>query len=431
MDTLIDLALLLFGAKVGGIIFSKLRQPSVMGELIAGIILGPSLLSLVNNSSLVEAVSHLGLLFLILLVSLGIDWKLLEGNAEKYISIEFTRIIVTVALVYIAGSFMGWNVYTLMLMAFIIILSSTAIVARTLADLRVIASPQGQTLMGLEVVDEVVAIVSVALLANMMNGAAFSWEPIMTTVLLVVGLFVVMNRVGFKLVNRVTSSIQKYGIEEALLGFTLLLAFVLGSITESLSLASILGVFVAGMILSRSAQAPIVTRKVKEIGESFFVPIFFASVGLTINMFAALQQVSLIALLVAAILAIKAVSATSAMRFFGYSFGDSTKVASGFISLSEMTIVMAALAVTLIEPGLYVSIIAAFVIISAISPVVIGAAFRSRPSKDMMMEKPHPLRRVKNRVRLPSRKKYYHYPEKRVYNHQVKITKRESERVLD
>jgi Kef-type K+ transport system membrane component KefB len=67
MEPLINLALLLFGAKVGGVVFSRLKQPSIVGELVAGLILGPSLLALVSPDNLINVVSELGLLFLILL----------------------------------------------------------------------------------------------------------------------------------------------------------------------------------------------------------------------------------------------------------------------------------------------------------------------------------------------------------------------------
>lgn len=376
MATLIDLALLLFGAKLGGTLFSKLRQPSVVGELIAGVILGPSVLALVNSSPLVSAISELGLLFLILTVSLSINWKALEGSTEKFIWIELLRTLVTLGVVYALGLFFDWSLMTFLVVGIIIVLSSTSIVSRTLADLKQLGTPEGQDLIGLEIVDEVVAIVSVALLANALSGAGVSVEPLLTTVFVVVGFFVVMGRVGFKLVNRLTASIQKYGIEEALLGFTLLLAFVLGGITESLELSSILGVFMAGMVLSRSAQHPLVNRKVKEIGESFFIPLFFASVGLTINLASASQQLPAIFWLVVSIIGIKAVSTMVALKFFGYESQDAVKISTGFITLSEMTVVIIALASGVLDPALYVNLLTAFVIISIVSPVFIAGAFR-------------------------------------------------------
>ena len=377
MDPLIDLALLLFGAKLGGILFSKIKQPSIVGELIAGIILGPSLLALVKTSSLVTAVSDLGLLFLVLLVSLSIDWKVLEGRTEKYVWIEITRSAFTFILVYVLASMFSWNMYTFLILGFVAILSSTAIVSRTLADMKELTTTEGQMLMGLEVVDEVFAIISVALLANLFAGESITLEPIMTTIFVVVGLFVVMGRVGFKFVNRLTSSIQKYGIEEALLGFTLLLAFLLGSITESLKLASILGIFVAGMILSRSAQLPVITRKVKDIGESFFIPIFFASVGLTVNFLAAFEQIYLIVGLSVAIIGIKLISCMVSLKFFSYGTEQSLKISSGFVTASEMTVVIVSLAVSKLDPVFYVSLIASFLVINALSPMIMNFMFRN------------------------------------------------------
>lgn len=380
MDPLIDLALLLFGAKLGGVLFSKLKQPSVIGELIAGLVLGPSLLALVKPSNLVSVVGDLGLLFLILLVSLSIDWKSLERGAEKYVWIEITRTIVTLGIVYLIGSMFAWDIYMFLVVGFIVVLSSTAIVSRTLADMKRMDSVEGQSLMGLEVIDEIAAIIVVALLANVMAGTTITFQPIVTTILVVIGLFVVMSRVGFRLVNRITASIQKYGIEEALLGFTLLLAFILGSITENLKLASMLGVFLAGMILSRSVQHPVITRKVKEVGESFFIPVFFASVGLSINIFLAADQVMFIVWLTAGIVALKLASSMATLKLFRYTHDQSLKISSGFVTLSEMTIVIAALAVSKLSPVVYISIIASFLVINTLSPFIMNMAFSEKRS---------------------------------------------------
>jgi Kef-type K+ transport system membrane component KefB len=224
-------------------------------------------------------------------------------------------------------------------------------------------------------VDEVVDVTSVALMANIISRGSVAFEPILTTVLVAVGFLAVVSRLGFKFINKVTGSIQKYGIEEVLLGFTLLLAFMLGGITESLKLASVLGVFIAGMILSRSAQYPIITRKVKEIGESFFIPIFFASVGLTINIFAASGQLYAIIAITLAIVALKLATSFTSLRLFSFPKGHSLKIGSGFLTFSEMVVVMASLAVAQLSQVFYVSIIAAFMLINVVSPLVMNYIF--------------------------------------------------------
>jgi len=380
MDALLGLAILLFGAKIGGILISKLKQPSVIGELVAGIVLGPSLLSIVTPTSLITTISELGLMFMILLVSLSIDWKILEGKAERFSWMELTRVIFVVVAVYGVGFILGWDIYTTVVMGTVIAIASTAIVARTLSDTKQLNTHEGQTLMGLEVVDEVVAIVSVAIIANIMSGSEITLLPIFTTILLVVGLFVVMGRVGFKFVTRLTGSIQKYGIEDALFAFTVLLAFALGSITQDLHLASVLGVFIAGMLLCKSAQYPVIKRKVKEIGENFFIPVFFASVGLSINLFSAAGQIIPILTIMGIIVGIKVVTAVAAFRIFRHSMADALKLTSGFVTLSEMTAVIVAIAVTKLSPVFYIGLIASFVLINAASPLLIKFAFSRKTS---------------------------------------------------
>ncbi len=380
LNPLLGLALLLFGAKIGGILFGKLKQPSVIGELVAGIVLGPSLLAIVDTSSLITEISNLGLLFMILLVSLSIDWKILEGRAERFSWMELTRVILVIIATYAIGMVLGWNIYTMVVMGTVIAIASTAIVARTLTDMKLFNSAEGQTLIGLEVVDEVVAIVSVAIIANVMGGSEITLWPIITTIFLVVGLFVVMGRVGFKFVKRATGSIQKHGIDEALFAFTLLFAFFLGSMTEGLNLAYVLGVFVAGMLLCRSAQHPIITRKVKEIGEGFFIPIFFASVGLSINLFSVSSQIVPILMIMGIVVGVKLVTAMAAFKLFRYSLSDALKLSSGFVTLSEMTAVIVAVAVAKLDPVFYIGLIASFVLINAVSPLLIKFAFGRKAS---------------------------------------------------
>ncbi len=376
-EPLLDLALLLFGAKIGGSIFSRLKQPIVAGELIAGIILGPSLLGIVNVSNLVEIVSQLGLIFLVLLISLGVDWRKIENEAESYVWIEILRIFLTVGITFIVGHFLGWDFYTTVIIGTIVFLSSLAIASRTLADLRQLDSSEGETAIGLQVVDEIVAIVSIALLANFIETSTFSIELIFTTLLIVVGFFVVVGRLG-KFVNALLNSIQKYGIEEALLGFTLLVAFLLASITETLNLATFLGIFIAGMIMSKSSQAHLISKKVKEAGESFFVPIFFASIGIGVNVFAISNALPFLSIILAIVLGAKFFSGFVAMKIFRHSNSTSVKVSSTLIPLSEVTLIIVSLAAARIENSLYSVLVVSFVIMSILSPFIISAAFRSK-----------------------------------------------------
>jgi len=377
MEPLLDLALLLFGTKFFGILFKKLHQPSVAGELVGGVVLGPSILAIVKPSTFVTAIADLGLIFLILLISLGVEWKRIEDDAETFVWLEVGRILLAGFIGYMIGFVFGFNVYSSVAIGAVMALSSTAIVSRTIADLKKMDTKEGEIAIGLQVVDEVVAIVAIAIIAGFFKGDSLGIYSVFSTILIVIGFFVVTGRVGFKVVNKLTSSLQKYGIEDTLFGFTLLLALILASVTESLNLATLLGVFLTGMILSKSAQSQLITRKVKDVGENFFIPIFFGSLGLAVNIFAINQYIVHIFVMIALFMGVKYGSAYIVMRFSKYK-DMSRPIASTFVTMSEMTLVIAAIGISLIDTAVSSILIVSFIIISALSPLVIGSAFNKK-----------------------------------------------------
>jgi len=374
---LFSIVLLLFAAKAGGIIFSKLRQPSVAGELIAGVIVGPSILSLVTKTPIIEAMSELGLIFLILLISMSVDWRKLESKAETFAWIEITKAILIFGAVFLIGTYIQWDFYTKVVVGLIAVLTSTAVISRTLIDLNELKSSVGEVLLSTNIMGDIFSIMIITVLAGFIATSTISIEPIFTLVLLLVGFFVVVGRVGGRMINKLTTIIQKNGIEELLLAFTLVLAFVFGMITEELKLATLLGVFMTGMLLSKSNQYATAAKKVKDVGESFFIPIFFASIGLAINLAVVMPQIYFIIAFLVALIGIKWLLTTVTFRMFNNSMEDSVKIGSAMISLSEITVVIAAMAFSATNPALLSMLVVIFVGTNMISPFITTAVFRS------------------------------------------------------
>lgn len=373
---LLGLAILLFGAKLGGVAFKKLKQPSVAGELLAGVILGPAVLGLVLNTTIIDALSQLGLIFLVLLISMTVDWRKLENRAETLGWIELLRAILTFGAVFLIGSYLGWDFYTKIVVSMIALLTSTAVISRTLVDLNEMKSSVGETLVSINIVGDIVSIITITILAGFVNTSTLNIEPVFTLVLLLIGFFVVMGRVGGRIVNKFTTAIQRYGIEDTLLAFTLMIAFVFGALTEELKLASLLGVFFAGMLLSKSGQYATASKKVKEVGEGFFIPIFFGSIGLAISFGSIYSQIYFIMALIAVLMGVKWLCTTVTFRMFRFSTEDSVKIGSGMISLSEMTVVMAAMAFQTVNPALFTTLIILFIAMNIIAPFITTFTFR-------------------------------------------------------
>ena len=373
-----DLALLLLGAKVGGTIFNKLHQPSLVGELLAGIILGSSMLGIVKPSSIVDATSQLGLMFLVLLTSLAIDWKKIENKAETFSIIGLIMASLIFIIAYLVGSIFNWNFYTKVVIGVALMQSSLAIASRTLTNLGELNSSEGEAIIGLQVVDDIAAILIIAVLANFLQNSTVGLEPIVKLFFIIIGFFVVMSRIGFRFISWLINSVQKYGMEEALLGVTLVLAFLLATFTEGLGIASFLGVFLAGILLSRTSQASIISQKVKGVGEAFFIPIFFASIGLGVNVLSAYQQIYFIIPFILFVIVLKWLSSSLPFIFFGYSMSESFKIGSGMVSLSEMALIILGIGLTakVLDTAIYSMMVVAFVIVDIISPIIMNVVIR-------------------------------------------------------
>ena len=373
-----DLALLLLGAKLGGIIFHKLRQPSLAGELLAGIILGPSLLGIANSSPIVESISQLGLMFLVLLTTLAIDWKKIENKVESYSFIELLMALIVLVITYFVGNYLHWNFYTAVIVALALMQSSLAIASRTLANIGELSSKEGESIIGFQVVNDIVAILSIAVIANFLESSSLGLENIAKLLFIIVGFFVVMSRTGLRFTIWLTNAVQKYGLEDALLGLTLVMALLLATFTEKIGVQSFLGVFLAGLLLSKTPQASVISNKVKEVGEAFFIPIFFASIGLGVNLISAYHELAFILPFTVFIIVVKIASYIIPLTAFGYTNKESLKISAGMVSVSEMSLIILSLglAAKVFDVSVYSTMIVIFLIVNILSPFITSVAFR-------------------------------------------------------
>ncbi|MCX6818686.1 MAG: cation:proton antiporter, partial [Candidatus Aenigmarchaeota archaeon] len=375
-----DIALLLLGAKIGGIIFSKLRQPSLVGELLAGIALG-SVFGLVTNSISIQIVANLGIMFLILLTMMSIDFKKIDKELEKLVAAQ----VITAAIIFVALAlifkFMNMDLNLSMVMAVAVFGSSTGIAARTLMTMDSINSKEGQAIIGLQIVNGIIELLLISSVVNILQYHTLDVEPIIRLVLMIIGTVVVMSRIGTRFINWVFNYIQRFKMEEVLLAFTLLFAFVSAAVAEKAGVTSFLGIMLVGMLLSRTQQALTISQKIKELGESFFIPIFFASLGLTFSIAGLTENLGLLVIMLAAITAIRFIAYIIPLRILDCSFTESLKVGAGLLSMSEYGLLMLSIGLTfsVVSNTLYSVFLTVFLLINILSPLFIKLMFRIKP----------------------------------------------------
>ncbi|HUE96242.1 MAG TPA: cation:proton antiporter [Longimicrobiaceae bacterium] len=303
---LVQVATLLFVARAFGEIAQRLGQPSVVGEILSGIVLGPSLLSgavpaigawIVPQPGLsgylLEVISLLGALFLLLLTGLETDLALIRRHARTALGVSFGGIVITFSSGYVLGWSLpdrlladpGQRMVFALFVATAMSISAIPVIAKVLMDLNLMRRDVGQTIIAAGMSDDTIGWILLSIVA----GLASEGEVTSGTVIGAVGrvaIFLILSfTVGRWLVKRLVDFVQdEVRSSERLLTLVIALTLGWGAVTQALSLEAVLGAFVIGIVLGQMPRLPQnVHRGVESLAIAVFTPVFFATAGLKVN----------------------------------------------------------------------------------------------------------------------------------------------------
>ncbi|MDD1678033.1 MAG: cation:proton antiporter [Methanomicrobiales archaeon] len=385
-----DVALLLLVAKIGGTLFTKLRQPSLIGELLAGTFLGAILVDF-GSSPTIQVVAQLGIIFLILLTMLSIDLREIEQEIERLVFAQIISAAIIFVLLFGALTLLGFSVNVILIAGAAIFGSSTAISAKTLLSMGELNSREGQAVIGLQIVNGIIELLLISAVSNTIQVGRLEVAPILSLAMMIIGTYVVMSGLGSRFITWLINSVQVLKMQEVLLALTLLLAFSTAAVTESMGMTSYIGVMLIGVLLSRTEQSRHIARTIDQLGESFFIPIFFASLGLSVQLLAVFSNLPLLLLLLVVLTAIRFFAYFLPLGFSHYSIAESVKISASLLPMSEYGLLMLGIGITsmVLDGATYSLFVVIFLIMNVIAPVLIGLLFgvnirrsRSRPRHD-------------------------------------------------
>jgi Kef-type K+ transport system membrane component KefB len=302
-----QVGLLLLAARAFGEVATRLGQPSVIGEILAGIILGPSLLAGIFpafgelivpqtevSGYLLEVISLLGAMFLLLITGLETDIQLIKRHAKTAISVSFGGISVT----FITGFFLGQHLPDFLLadsderlvfslfVATAMAISAIPVIAKVLMDMNLMRRDIGQTILAAGMSDDTIGWILLSIVAGIAAGDAVTTGTVLTTVGSVLAFLILSFTIGRWMVRKLLIYVQDEVIStDRILSLVIILAFFWGAITQLLNLEAILGAFVMGIIFGMMPRLPEeVVNKLESIALGIFAPIFFAVAGLKVNM---------------------------------------------------------------------------------------------------------------------------------------------------
>jgi Kef-type K+ transport system membrane component KefB len=281
---LLVLSAIIVSTKLLGEIAQRFGQPAVLGELVAGVILGALVPGLLHSSETVlHSLSELGVLILLFEIGLHTDVRSLTRVGGVSLAVALVGVGLPFALGYFAATALGIPAIPAIVCGAALTATSVGISARVLSDLGQLERPEGQIVLGAAVIDDVIGLIILSVVATMSAGAPLQLTSITRITVVAIGFIAVALLVGGRIAPRLFGLIEKVRVAGALGLAALAFAFLLAWAAMSAGSATIIGAFAAGLILHPTRQRAEIERATTTLGH-FFVPIFFASVGAAVDL---------------------------------------------------------------------------------------------------------------------------------------------------
>ena len=281
---LLLLAVILASAKVLGELAERIGQPAVIGELIAGVILGPSVIGFVDPAlPSLHLLAEIGVVLLLFGIGLETDLKRLLSVGGAAFTVAVVGVLLPFALGYIVSRGLGLALLPAVVAGAALTATSVGITARVFSDLGQLKSVEGQIVLGAAVIDDVIGLVILAIVSDLVAGTAPSILGVARTTALAFGFLAAAVLVGRFVVPRLFALIARMGKEHTLASMALALAFLLAVLASQVGSALIVGAFAAGLVLAPTEHAPVVERGIVRLA-NVFVPVFFVAVGAAVDL---------------------------------------------------------------------------------------------------------------------------------------------------
>ncbi|MEB0149327.1 cation:proton antiporter [Pseudomonas sp. CCC2.2] len=372
-----DLAVIMLVAGVVTVLFHRLKQPVVLGYIVAGFIIGPHTppFGLIHDEDTIKTLAELGVIFL--MFCLGLEFslrKLFKVGATAFIA-AFLEIVLMIWIGYEIGRFFNWNAMDSLFLGAILAISSTTIIVKALNDLKMKNQRFAQLIFGILIVEDILGIGIIALLSGIAVSGSVSSGEVFSTVGKLSLFMVVALVIGILLVPRLLAYVARFESNEMLLVTVLGLCFGFCLLVAKLEYSMVLGAFLIGAIMAESRQLLKIEQLIEPVRDMFSA-IFFVAIGLMIDPKILLDYAWPIAVISVAVVLGKMLSCGLGAFIAGNDGRTSLRVGMGLSQIGEFSFIIAALGMTLqvTSDFLYPVAVAVSVITTLLTPYLIRSA---------------------------------------------------------
>jgi Na+:H+ antiporter len=393
LEFIMAIVIIIVSAKLGGYISTRFGQPSVLGELIAGLLLGPTLLNMLhswtfifhNGESLGELISlmaELGVLLLMLLAGLELHLPdlLVAGKVSALSGV--LGVLLPLGLGFATAVLFGAGNEAALFLGLTLAATSVSISAQTLMELNVLRSRVGLTLLGAAVFDDILVILLLSISFVLVGDDAGGLGGVLLTVVKMVVYIAVASVIGLKILPWLSNQINRLPISKGTLAFVIVVSLLYAYTAEIFGgMAAITGAFLAGLFLGRTPYKEDIEEGISAMAYAFFVPIFFVNIGLAVDLTAISGSAWWFTAVFTIIAVISKIGGSGlGAKLTGFSNREAFQLGIGMVSRGEVGLIVAsfALAEGLISTENFSIAVFMVIIATLVTPPMLRAAFAER-----------------------------------------------------
>lgn len=389
LNFLLAAAIILIAAKAGGYLSVRLGQPAVLGELLVGLILGPTVLNLINAVPWFAGDTHLtdsltlfaeiGVLLLMFLAGLELELHELLRSGRVASLAGTLGVVAPLLGGFLTARLFGINATEAIFIGLALSATSVSISAQTLMELGMLRSKVGLALLGAAVFDDILVVLLLSA-ASVLFGAGGEGGSLWLIVLRMILFLAAASAIGIYVLPPLLRRVSDLPISQGIIAFALVACLLFAWASEAFGgVAAITGAFMAGLFLARTSFVSQIEEGISALAYSFFVPIFLVNIGLQAN----LRDISgglwifAVALTFVAILT-KIVGSGGGALLAGFDRLDSLRLGIGMISRGEVGLIVASVALSqsLIHPETFSVVVFMVIVATLITPILLRMVYR-------------------------------------------------------
>ncbi|MGE6597423.1 cation:proton antiporter [Bacillus proteolyticus] len=372
-----QIALILLSTKLAGDLSVRLGQPSVLGKLIVGIVIGPAVFGWIENSELLTQLSNVGVILLMFMAGLETDLEELNANRNSSLAVALGGIVLPFVGGYVSGLVIGMEQGNAVFLGLLLCATSVSISVQTLRDLGKMKTRESTTMLGAAVFDDILVVI---LLAFAMSFLGTDDVNLTMIILKKVVFFASIILIGWKGVPAIMRWLSPLRVSESIVSAALIICFSFAYFGELLGIAGIIGAFAAGIAISQTNYKHEVEKKVEPIAYAMFVPVFFVSIGMNITFDGIGDQIwFILALTVIAVLT-KLIGCGFGARMTGFDAKSSAIIGAGMVSRGEVALIIAGTGLSsgLLAQDYFTAIVIVVILTTMITPPMLKYTFGAK-----------------------------------------------------